>query len=240
MSSATLPVWNGCNDPSVVFATGPDGAATARSIMSGAAQAASGITSIVTLGATATGIGAAIGGLVALGFAISNIFSGCGDTCTMATTYANAAEDKLNQIIDTWNNAPSPKPRSMQLAALTIVVGTFTALCKACGSGSLGDAGKRCIDERLIQGAPAPWCPTSTGCDWVTTYYLPIRNATDIVDDSQAVNNPPPGVIQPNYTQAMLGAATQPSQATIPTDNIAFYIVGALVLAALIKYRQAA
>lgn len=239
----TLPTWNGCNDPSVVFATGSDGSGTARSIISDSAQAASGIIGAMTAASTfslATGIGAAAIGLTALGFAIANIFSGCGETCTAATTYANAAEDKLNQILTAWDSV-TPHPRSMQVAALTIIVGTFTALCKACGQSSLGSAGQRCISERLVAGAPAPWCPTNTGCDWVTTYYLPIANATDIVPDEQVNNVTPPivNVAPPTVTQPGNQPSTnQPSTVSSTKDNSATYIVAAVVLLALIKFKR--
>lgn len=252
MSTLALPLnqqWYGCN-PGLGIAPGPNGPSPVG-LVTDAAQAANGIASASALSAadeltfaTAAGpIGAVIGGLVALGFGLANVFSGCGQTCVQASNYANAAEEKLNALLNQWNSAPIHTP-AMQAIYLTIVVGVFNALCQACGDGS--SAGQRCINERLIQGAPAPWCPTVTGCDWVTTYYLPVANATDIVAPVQS--SLPPATINPNPNPspappASTGApVTSPSVASAPApaimDNSLTYVVAAVVVLAFLKYRK--
>lgn len=246
MSTLALPLsqqWYGCNPVGGPVVVGPNGPSPVG-LVTDAAQAANGIATAASLSvedaltfSTAAGpIGAAIGGLVALGFGLANVFSGCGITCTQATTYANAAEEKLNALLAQWNAAPV-HTASMQKIYLTIVVGVFNALCTACGQPSLGDAGQRCINERLIAGAPAPWCPTSTGCDWVTTYYLPVANASDIQPDHTA--QLPPQTIQTDPTASTPGATSNQTAPPVQTqDNSAVYIVAAIALLAFVKYRR--
>lgn len=42
-----------------------------------------------------------------------------------------------------------------------------------CGAAVMDEPGQRCINERK-EGGSAPWCPTTTGCDWFTLYRDPI------------------------------------------------------------------
>lgn len=244
--------WYGCNPVGGPVPAGPSGPSPVG-LVTDAAQAASAISASISISesvsvaAAAGPIGAAVGALVALGFGLANVFSGCGQTCIAATQDANAAEEKLNAMLAQWNAAPT-HTRSMQKIYLTICVGVFNALCQACGQPSLGDAGQRCISERLILGGTAPWCPTGTGCDWVTAYYLPVANATDIVPDETA--STPQPVLNTDYTQPVqtisptttasgAGATANGPVASAP-DNSATYIVAAIAFFAFIKYRRQA
>jgi hypothetical protein len=241
-SALTAPEqWYGCNPAAGPYrSVGPNGPSPVG-LVTDAAQAAVAISSSLSIstsvgvGAAAGPIGAAIGALVALGFGLANVFSGCGETCTQATTYANAAEEKLNQMLAQWNGS-RVHTRSMQKIYLTIVVGVFNALCGACGQSSLGSAGQRCISERLVLGGSAPWCPTGTGCDWVTAYYIPVANATDIIPDQSAPSSTVSNLQLDPTTNAV---GPQPSAAPA-RDNSATYIVAGIALAAFIKYRKAA
>ena len=130
--------------------------------------------------------GAIIAAVGAIAGPIISMFNGCGQTCIQATQYANQAADALNQIKTIYFQQPAPRPKSLQVAVLAQIQQIFDALHQACGNPALGDAGRRCISERLVEGGTAPWCPTSTGCDWVTAYYRPIANDPQVYDDSAA------------------------------------------------------
>lgn len=112
------------------------------------------------------------------------LFSGCGATCVLASDYANSAESLLNQIKSAYFAAPSPRTVSFQNYALQAVAQVFNWLGTMCSCPNLGTAGQRCISERLVQGGSAPWCPTGTGCDWITTYYVPIAEDATVPDST--------------------------------------------------------
>jgi hypothetical protein len=140
---------------------------------------------LATLGVVSNPIGAAIGGIAAVGALIANMFHGCGDTCVVASRNADAAEQALQQNLQSYFSAPAPRYASIQAAALNNVDTLFQALYQACSDPSLGDAGKRCISERLVRGGTAPWCPNAghTGCDWYVLYRDPIANDQNVIPD---------------------------------------------------------
>jgi hypothetical protein len=249
-----VPTWNGCV-PGATYPGIPQTSSTladlktAAGITAGAASAASGILGALTATSTvaaATGIGAAVVALVGIGYAIANIFSGCGQTCVAATQDANAVEDRLNAIVSAYNGAPVHYA-SLQRGALTLILGAFQALCNGCSDPALGDAGKRCISERLIRGGTAPWCPNPghTGCDWVTAYFDPIANDKRVIPDpvpqSPGISPVSPGSGLPVQTQP--GAPSQPPttiviESSAPSasgDNSAYYIIGAILVLGIIK-----
>lgn len=113
---------------------------------------------------------------------IASLFRGCGATCTQATEYANQAEVALTRLRDEYFAQPVHWA-STQRATLGYMDQVFASLEQACGNPALGAAGQRCISERLIRGAPAPWCPTGTGCDWITALRDPVANDTAVVPD---------------------------------------------------------
>lgn len=126
----------------------------------------------------------AIGSLIG---PVASLFKGCGETCVQATQYANQAADAWAKIRDLYLSQPV-RTKSVQAAALYAFDQTAAQLYKACSNPALGDAGKRCINERLIKGAPAPWCdhPNHIGCDAITTIRDPIANDPDVQPDPPA------------------------------------------------------
>jgi|SRR3990172_4334714 len=177
---------------------------TTGQVIGGAAAA--GITSGLTIGMTTGsikrgGIAAAGSALIALApfagpiagafmvvaggivTAAATMFKGCGASCTETSRVANEASDAFNQIKSAyWNQATRTK--SSQVAALAALESIAEQLQSFCSNPSFGDAGKRCISERLVRGGSAPWCPTGTGCDFWSTIYDPIANDAGVVDDS--------------------------------------------------------
>lgn len=165
------------------------GALSASGAQTAASLAATGATvttsMLVALGTIGGPVGAAISGLIGIGMAVASMFKGCGQTCVAATEYANKAGDLMTQNRDHYLALPTPRYRSIQLAALNNFDTTAAALNAACGQPGLGPAGQRCISERLVKGGTAPWCPTPDhrGCDWVTVLRDPIANDPNVIDD---------------------------------------------------------
>ena len=142
------------------------------------------ITSIASTGATATlgilaGLHAVIGGIafagpigaaIAAGITaitlVANLiekeFSGCGQTCVIASNDANKYGDLLLQNLRAYIAAPYQP--ELQQAALNNFDTVWAALVAACSDPSLGDAGKRCLSDR--QRGACTWKAKAGG--WVS------------------------------------------------------------------------
>lgn len=175
-----------------------DGPSNAQIGAGFAAGAAIGVTTAISTGSkVAGGVAAALAaiapftgpaapfiavaaGLVAV---LTPVFNrGCGPSCTQATAIANQAADAINKVQDAYFSQPV-RTRASQLAALGLIDDVIAQLQKMCGNPALGDAGRRCISERIVRGGSAPWCPTGTGCDWFTVHRDPIANDPGVIDD---------------------------------------------------------
>ncbi len=106
---------------------------------------------------------------------ISAAFAGCGQTCVAATRVVDQVEPQLRQLRDAYL-AQTTRTTTLQNQVLSLMDAIFSDVHSACSDPALGDAGKRCISERLVEGGIAPWCPTQTGCDWITIYRLPVAH----------------------------------------------------------------
>ncbi len=137
-------------------------------------------------------IGAAAMALIAVGSLVASMFKGCGQTCVVASQDADKFGALAQQNMQAYFSAPAPRPMSLQSAALNNFDTLMAALRQACSDPALGAAGQRCISERLVKGGTAPWCPTKTGCDWITTMRDPIANDPTVPDPSPAVSSPNP------------------------------------------------
>ena len=115
---------------------------------------------------------------------VSQLFKGCGTTCTRATEIANEASAALEQVKNAYFAQPV-RYRASQVAALYTVEQVNGYINQTCADPTLGTAGQRCISERTVRGGTAPWCPTPDhrGCDYWTAYYDPIANDPDVVPD---------------------------------------------------------
>lgn len=118
---------------------------------------------------------------------IASMFKGCGATCTQATAYANDAASALAKLHDDYFAQPV-RYASMQAGTLGLMQQVMGSLQQLCGNPALGAAGQRCISERLIRGAPAPWCdkPNKIGCDIWTVIYDPVANDPNVIPDPVA------------------------------------------------------
>lgn len=116
-----------------------------------------------------------------LAVVIENL-TGCGPTCVLATQYANQASVALDQVKATYFNTPN-RTVSFQQSTLQQIQAVFDALRTACSNPNLGNAGKRCISDRLVRGAVTSWCNGQVGCDWVTNYYDAIANDPNVSPD---------------------------------------------------------
>jgi hypothetical protein len=186
---------------------------TAASIASAGGAATAGILSsisaltaaTVSIGAATAGIGAAVVGLIELGVVLAKVFSGCGETCTQATTYANQVEPQLLTNLQTYLAAPIHYA-SLQAAAVNNFNTAWNALSAACQSGSLAgtSAGTNCIGDRQngachYQTSPGGWQQNSDGSytyvypgaegsgttcwNWFVGYLDPIQNDPTVVPD---------------------------------------------------------
>lgn len=138
-----------------------------------AAQTVSILATLSILPAAAGPVGAAIAGLIAVGSAIAGIFSGCGQTCIIASQDANKVGDFLTQNLQHYLSAPIHY-KSLQAAALNNFDFAWKALVQACSDPSLGSAGQRCISDRQ-QGA-CKWTSSPGGWQQVNgkwTYIYP-------------------------------------------------------------------
>lgn len=137
---------------------------------------------------------AAIGALIG---PIASLFKGCGQSCTQATQYADAAAEAFEQVSQLYWAQPV-RTRAMQQAALDGISGVMEQMRQACSNPQLGAAGQRCISERLTRTGTPPGCksnyvaPVPGGfpgikqgapCNAYTYYIDPISNDPGVVAD---------------------------------------------------------
>ena len=176
--------------------------------------------------------GAIVGAVGALTSLIGGLFKP-DVTKEQATAIVNQIESEyLKPNLQRWLAAPAAqKTPQAQAAALAVFDQAWNAVLQGCSNPALGTAGQRCISERQ-QGGSAPWCPTSTGCDWFILYRDPIANDPAVA--ASAAAQPP----QASNTQAPApGYSTDPPAApggnTPPQGTSAGYLIGGLALFSL-------
>ena len=155
---------------------------------------------------------AAAAGLVGI---LGKLFSGCGQTCIQATQYANEAGSDLQNLYNQYFALPTPRYQSQQQAFIAAFNQVVAWLQQMCGNPALGQAGQRCIAERLVQRA----CPSTLNdsnigggqidfCDYYSTFLDPVQNDPNVVPD--------PSPISTSSTIASTGSAISSlTQATI-------------------------
>jgi hypothetical protein len=199
----------------------------------------------LTLGITVAAAIPIIGAAVALvGFAIEAIInSGCGAPCVVTTTWANQAEQVLQQNIAAYFAVPAPRPTSIQQAALAQFQAVWNSLVQQCNSPSLGSPGQRCITDRQAgactwkqtAAAVPPWGTPPVGAcwNWWNGYHDPIANDPDTVVDAGIITGaaaanavPPTG-----STSAASSAASSSNIATSLASSISSLSPTTLALA---------
>ena len=196
---------------------------------------------LVALGTIGGPVGAAVAGLIAVGSLIANMFHGCGQTCVVATQDANKIGALLDQNQAAYMNAPVHY-KSLQAAALNNINTLAAALQQACSDPSLGQAGQRCISERLVRRA----CPSTLNdsnigggqikfCDYWSFYYDPIANDPNVVPDPTPASASPVGSAVSSVGSVISSAlpASVSSLLTGTVFGLPVWLVGAGALAAL-------
>lgn len=107
-------------------------------------------------------------GIAAVGMVVAALVanSGCGPTCVLATHLVDNLEPQLRANRDAY--LAGPRTQANQAAALANFDAAFAWLrsAQACGAAELGNAGRRCIEDRDRGGK---W-------DWYAYYRDPIAN----------------------------------------------------------------
>jgi hypothetical protein len=146
-------------------------------------------------------IGAAVG---ALAGGIADLFSGCGQTCTTASDYANVAQTSLQQNITAYFNG-----QISQSDALNNFNTIWSQLVSACNQPALGSAGQNCISQRqqgscYFSKAAAPQYPgqPAAGSCWnfYNAFYSPIANDSTQPSASGNVSSSATSAVAPTTT----------------------------------------
>jgi len=121
---------------------------------------------------------------------------GCGQTCIQSSEYADKTQSTVEQLTAAYWAQPV-RYRSSQVQTLAYIDQALAWLQQMCSDPALGDAGRRCISERLIRGGSAPWCPTPnhTGCDYLTATRDPIAMDAGVVPDPSPVDTAAAGLL---------------------------------------------
>jgi hypothetical protein len=188
-------------------------------------------------------VGAALGGLIAVGSLLVGVFKGCGQTCVQATAIVNQVEPILSQNLQHYLSSPV-RTKSMQQAALNNFDTAWAAVVANCNNPALQAAGQRCITDRQ-QGSckyhvsPGGWQGTtftpygsngsgSTCWNWFVGYRDPIANDPNVVPDSAVTSSASQSTGAPGSTGA---AASSGSLFGIPSGLV---LPAALLLVALL------
>ncbi len=180
-------------------------------------------------------VGGAIAGLAAIATVLIKDFSGCGQTCVIASQDANKYGDLMTQNLNAYLSSPIHYA-SLQTAALNNFDALWAVLSRACSDPSLGTAGQNCIGDRQ-QGAckwkssPGGWSqvnglwhytapgPAGSG-DTCWNYFIGMRDP--IANDPGVVPDPVPGGSNNVTTQVstVSGTVTSVDSSSIPLPLI--------------------
>lgn len=110
---------------------------------------------------------AAAGGVAELVGVVSGLFSGCGQTCTEATSIVNQAEPAFQQLVQNYLSCPT-RTTGDQQNYLAVFAQMWQVIVQNLSNPQLGSAGQNGINER----GPG-------GCQWKTTAgEMPINGTT--------------------------------------------------------------
>lgn len=190
----------------------------------------------LTLGITVAAAIPIIGAAVALvGFAVEALInSGCGQPCVVTTTWANQAEQVLQQNIAAYFAVPTPRPTSVQQAALAQFQTVWNSLVQQCNSPSLGAPGQRCITDRQAgactwhQTAAAlpPWGTPPVGAcwNWWNGYHDPIANDPDTVADAGIIT----GSAASTASSTAAASSSAPASASTSASSVVTSLTSSL------------
>lgn len=204
------------------------------------------IAGATTIGAVAGPIGAIAGVLVGI---LSQVFSGCGQSCVLTSDAANQIEQALQQNLAVYLSSGHTK--SEQAAALANFDNTWAKLKQYCGQASFGSAGQNCIADRQAgsckwKTSPGGWQQSggvwnyvypgaagsgSTCWNWFVGYRDPIANDPTVVPDevSPSTATASTGNSVATEVQNVWGTITSPS-----TIGPLLLIAGIVLLAVML------
>ena len=116
--------------------------------------------------------------------------SGCGQTCIIASNWANNAATLLEQNIKAYFALPAPRTAEQKAQSLANFDNVWNYLTQQCGNPQLGNAGVRCIQDRMAgactwhqTGQPEfPGQPNMGECwNWFNSFRDPIANDPAVV-----------------------------------------------------------
>lgn len=202
---------------------------------------------LASIGAVSAATVPLVGAVVAAGALLANVlinvFSGCGQSCTLTSDEANQVEQALQQNLAAYLAIPNgQRTQAIQAAALANFDNAWAQLVKYCGSGSFGQAGQNCIQDResgscAYKTSPGGWQQqngvwtyvypgangSGTTCwNWTVGYRDPIANDPTVVANA-------PGTSTSAATSAvnsMFGSST--------TSLAPLLVIGAIVIGALV------
>lgn len=175
-------------------------------LSTGSGQAANFLNTVAPFTGPAAPFVAAAGAVASMVSQVAAMFQGCGQTCVETSDAANQAGAIATQIRDNYLAEPVHYA-SLQQIAVDGIQKIFAQLQQVCSNPAMGAAGQRCISERLVKGGTAPWCPTSTGCDWITVILDPVLNDPDVVPDPTTASSIVSTLTSSGYAVPLLVAA---------------------------------
>jgi hypothetical protein len=217
----------------------------ASSLISSAASMTSGSIVAATAATTAgmaTGIGAAVVGLVGVAMAIYKLTQGCGAECTESTTIANEVGDQMSTAFQQYMSAPVHY-QSVQTTYLALFDNAWAQLVQLCSNPALGSPGERCITDRQAGActwtcSPFGWQQNSDG-SWTYIPAGPVGSGSTcwnyfsgmrdpVANDPTVVPDPPTDEV----STAVSSLAASTSSGT--TDYTPVVIAAVLILAAVL------
>lgn len=210
----------------------------AAGLISGATGATSGIIGALTAASAvgvATGIGAAVVGLIAISKVIYDLVQGCGETCIAASNIANQVGDQISQAMHLYMSQPVHY-ESMQTAYLNLFDTAWAQLQNMCSNPQLGSAGQACISDRQAgackwTSSPGGWNQNPDGT-WTYTWAGPAGSGTACWNYFNGMRDPvanDPTVVPDPPTAASEIAAAVSGTSTSTTDLTPLLLVAALI-----------
>ncbi len=155
-------------------------AAGAGSAIVGSIAASGGLILGVAASAILPFVGPALMGVTML---VQELAKGCGQTCIVASNYANQAEEALRQNLAAYRALPIPRTKVQQAVAVANFRTIWDAMSRACQTPALADAGQRCVTDRQEGACHPEWMTNGQCWNWFVGYLDPIRNDPNVIDD---------------------------------------------------------
>lgn len=213
------------------------------------------------IGAAASAIpvaGVFIAAAASITVAIETLFSGCGQTCTAATSIVNQVGNQISSAMSTYMNSPT-HTTSMQAAYLALFDNAWSLVQQNCGNPALGAAGQRCVSDRQAgactwKSSPWGWNQNSDGTwtytwaqaagsgnvcwNWFNGMRDPIANDPTVVPDASVVLTPDGSggyTSVPATTGSTTPSATSAASTSTPASPAAVLALAAIGLIILLE-----